>query len=123
MKWLKKEQRVGPIFVLNYWMDQKILLLLVVSNWVELLQKLSSRKKKYIKLCSVSMSKKNLVVSVFNIHHEAEQAIKELQNAGFDMVKLSIVGNDYMTDEHVNLSTMTATPGGGYTMDWMLLLL
>lgn len=42
-----------------------------------------------------------MVVSVFNTHPEAEKAIKELQNAGFDMKKLSIVGKDYQTEEHV----------------------
>ena len=47
------------------------------------------------------MSEKNLVVSVFNTHPEAEEAIKELQKAGFDMKKLSVVGKDYQTDEHV----------------------
>jgi uncharacterized membrane protein len=47
------------------------------------------------------MSEKNMVVSVFNTHPEAEKAIKELQNAGFDMKKLSVVGKDYQTDEHV----------------------
>ena len=47
------------------------------------------------------MSEKNLVVSVFNSHPEAEAAIKELQKAGFDMQKLSVVGKDYQTDEHV----------------------
>jgi len=33
-------------------------------------------------------------------HPEAEAAIKELQQSGFDMKKLSIVGRDYHTDEH-----------------------
>ncbi|MDQ7094308.1 general stress protein [Desulfosporosinus sp. PR] len=47
------------------------------------------------------MSKGNSVVSVFNSHQEAEGAIKELQQAGFDMKKLSVIGKDYHTDEHV----------------------
>ena len=47
------------------------------------------------------MSVENSVVSVFNTHPEAEEAIKELQKAGFDMKKLSVVGKDYQTDEHV----------------------
>ncbi|MGH9549073.1 MAG: hypothetical protein ACRD3W_06860, partial [Terriglobales bacterium] len=34
-------------------------------------------------------------------HQDAEQAIKELQKAGFDMKKLSIVGKGYQTEEHV----------------------
>jgi hypothetical protein len=32
---------------------------------------------------------------------EAEAAVKELHKSGFDMKKLSIVGRDYHTDEHV----------------------
>jgi len=47
------------------------------------------------------MSVENSVVSVFNTHTEAEAAVKELQKAGFDMKKLSIVGKEYHTDEHV----------------------
>ncbi|HWP96654.1 MAG TPA: general stress protein [Syntrophomonadaceae bacterium] len=47
------------------------------------------------------MSEKNLVVSVFNTHSEAEGAVKELQKAGYDMKKLSVVGKDFQTDEHV----------------------
>jgi len=47
------------------------------------------------------MSEKNSVVAIFNIHTEAEAAIKELQKAGFDMKKLSIVGKDYHSEEHV----------------------
>ena len=47
------------------------------------------------------MSEKNLVVSIFDTHPEAELAIKELQDAGFDIKKLSVVGKDYQIDEHV----------------------
>ncbi len=47
------------------------------------------------------MSETNIAVSIFNNHSEAEDAIKELQKAGFDMKKLSVVGRDYQTDEHV----------------------
>ncbi len=43
----------------------------------------------------------NAVVAVYKSHAEAETAVKELQRAGFDMKKLSIVGRDYHTDEHV----------------------
>jgi hypothetical protein len=43
----------------------------------------------------------NAVVGIFNTHTEAEKSIKELQLAGFDMKKLSIVGKDYHTEEHV----------------------
>ncbi len=41
------------------------------------------------------------VVALYKSHVEAEAAIKELQHAGFDLKKLSIVGRDYRTDEDV----------------------
>jgi len=47
------------------------------------------------------MSEKNSVVAIFASHNQAEDAIRELQQDGFDMKKLSIVGKDYHTDEHV----------------------
>jgi hypothetical protein len=47
------------------------------------------------------MTEQNAVVGIFNSHIEAEKSIKELQLAGFDMTKLSIVGKDYHTEEHV----------------------
>jgi len=47
------------------------------------------------------MSQTNSVVAIFKSHLEAETAVKELQRAGVDMQKLSIVGRDYHTDENV----------------------
>ena len=47
------------------------------------------------------MTNNNAVVAVYKSHTEAEAAVKELQQSGFDMKKLSIVGRDYHTDEHV----------------------
>ena len=47
------------------------------------------------------MTKNNSVVAVFKSHTGAETAVKELQQAGFDMKKLSIVGRDYQTNEDV----------------------
>ena len=44
---------------------------------------------------------KNSCVATFYTHTDAESAIKELQRSGFDMKKLSIVGKDYHTEEHV----------------------
>jgi len=41
------------------------------------------------------------VVATYPSHTAAEAAIKELQESGFDMRKLSIVGRDYHTEEHV----------------------
>jgi uncharacterized membrane protein len=42
-----------------------------------------------------------VAVAIYNTHDEAEQAVKTLAQAGFDMQKLSIVGKDYHTEEHV----------------------
>ena len=47
------------------------------------------------------MSQNNSVVAVYPSHTAAEAAIKELQKSGYDMKKLSIVGRDYHTEEHV----------------------
>ena len=47
------------------------------------------------------MSEKNSVVAIFESHTQAEDAVRELHKSGFDMKKLSIVGKDYHTDEHV----------------------
>jgi len=47
------------------------------------------------------MSKENTVVATYHTHVQAEAAVKELQQAGFDMKRLSIVGKDYHTDQHV----------------------
>jgi hypothetical protein len=44
---------------------------------------------------------KNVVVAVYKDHASAEAAVKELQKAGFDMKKLSVVGRDYHTEEQV----------------------
>jgi uncharacterized membrane protein len=46
-------------------------------------------------------TKKNAAVAVFDHHDQAEAAIKELHRAGIDIKKLSIVGKDYHTEEHV----------------------
>ena len=47
------------------------------------------------------MAEHNAVVGIFDSHIKAETSIKELQRAGFDMKKLSIVGKDYHPEEHV----------------------
>ncbi len=41
------------------------------------------------------------VGGVYNSHVTAEAAVRELQKSGFDMKKLSVVGKDYHSDEHV----------------------
>ena len=43
----------------------------------------------------------NSVVAVFSKHSQAEDAVKQLQKAGFDMKALSIVGKGYHTEENV----------------------
>mgnify|MGYP000956919261 CR=1 FL=1 len=47
------------------------------------------------------MSKQNSTVAIFDDHTGAEHAVKELQKAGFDIKKLSLVGKDYHSDEQV----------------------
>jgi uncharacterized membrane protein len=47
------------------------------------------------------MNKDNFVVAIYPSHIAAEGAIKELQRAGFEMKKLSIIARNYHTDEHV----------------------
>ena len=41
------------------------------------------------------------VIAVYNTHRDAETAVKELQKAGFDMKKLSVVGKDFRKDDQV----------------------
>jgi uncharacterized membrane protein len=40
------------------------------------------------------------VVAVYDSHVDADTALKELQKAGLDMKRLSIIGKDYHTEEH-----------------------
>lgn len=47
------------------------------------------------------MKRNNSIVAVYPSHTAAEAAIKELQQSGFDLKKLSIVGRDYHQDEQV----------------------
>ncbi len=47
------------------------------------------------------MTENNSVVAIYKSHAETETAVKELQQSGFDMKQLLIVGRDYHTDEHV----------------------
>lgn len=50
---------------------------------------------------TMSMTGNKALAGVYNTHTEAEAAVRELQKAGFDMKKLSIVGKDYHSEEHV----------------------
>jgi hypothetical protein len=47
------------------------------------------------------MEKINSVIAVYASHPQAEEALLAFKNSGFDMKKLSIVGKDYHTEEHV----------------------
>jgi uncharacterized membrane protein len=47
------------------------------------------------------MPQNNAVIAVYKTHVAAEEAVKELQLSGFEMKKLSIIGQDIHTDEHV----------------------
>lgn len=47
------------------------------------------------------MSEQNVVVAIYNTHADAEAAIHELKRAAFNIEKLSIVGRDYHSEEHV----------------------
>jgi hypothetical protein len=45
--------------------------------------------------------KVSATVGVFRDHRDAEAAVKQLQQAGFEMKTLSVVGKDYQTEENV----------------------
>jgi len=47
------------------------------------------------------MTYTHTIVGHFPDHAEAERVVLELQKEGFDMQKLSIIGKDYRTTEHV----------------------
>ena len=47
------------------------------------------------------MSDNNAIVAVYSTDQDAQNAVNELQKAGFDMKKLSIIGRDYHTEHHV----------------------
>ena len=47
------------------------------------------------------MLNRNSVVVMFDEHSQAEEGVRELQQAGFDMKTLSIVGKGYHTEENV----------------------
>ena len=49
----------------------------------------------------MSTNDPDIAVALYDQHGQAENAVKALQRAGFDMKKISIIGKDYQTEEHV----------------------
>jgi hypothetical protein len=47
------------------------------------------------------MTPNELAVATYDTHVVAENAVKALQRSGFDMKRISIIGKDYSTEEHV----------------------
>jgi uncharacterized membrane protein len=47
------------------------------------------------------MTNDTAAIAIYDTHRAAEDAVKDLQRAGFDMKKLSIVGKDYHSEEQV----------------------
>ncbi len=47
------------------------------------------------------MSTTDATIAVYDTHPLAEEAVRRLATAGFDMKTVSIVGQDYHTEEHV----------------------
>ena len=47
------------------------------------------------------MTYTHTIVAHFPTHEEAERMVISLESEGFDMGKLSIIGKDYRTTEHV----------------------
>jgi hypothetical protein len=47
------------------------------------------------------MSTEDIAIAIYDTHQHAEDSIKVLQRSGFEMGKLSIIGRDYRTEEHV----------------------
>lgn len=47
------------------------------------------------------MNKTEIAVAVYDSHSQAEEAVRKLSKAGFDMKTISILGKDYHSEEHV----------------------
>ena len=47
------------------------------------------------------MSQNHSTIAIYATHVAAEEAIKELQRSGFEIRKLSIIGQDFHSSEHV----------------------
>lgn len=53
------------------------------------------------KIKEQTLNNPDIAVAVYDTHTQAESAVIKLQRAGFDMKKISILGKDYETEEHV----------------------
>ena len=49
----------------------------------------------------MTTTNQDLAIAIYDRHGLAEEAVKRLQHAGFDMKRISIVAQDYETEEHV----------------------
>jgi hypothetical protein len=47
------------------------------------------------------LKKTDIAIAIYDLHTQAEDAVKALERAGFDMRQISIIGKDYHTEEHV----------------------
>ena len=47
------------------------------------------------------MNKTDIAVAIYDSHGQAEDAVHKLAKAGFDMTTISIIGQDYHSEEHV----------------------
>lgn len=61
----------------------------------------STKASRGDKRTTPSLTQTNAVVAIYDSHDQAEDAVKSLQKAGFNMKQLSIVGRDYHSEEHV----------------------
>ena len=74
------------------------------------------------------MSDGNAAVAVFNTYEQAEAALTQLHNAGFDLEKLSIVGRHRRDGEAESLARVShaggesRSPGAAFAAGWSRLL-
>jgi hypothetical protein len=47
------------------------------------------------------MPGKNLILAIYKTHNEVEESLRELQQSGFDLAKISILGKAYISDEQI----------------------
>ena len=60
-----------------------------------------SERKIHPEQNNISTMDRNGIISTFESHEKAEDAIKQLQKSGYDMKKISLVGRDFQTEESV----------------------